>query len=178
MTNYLASELQLTSVGEFARDYLSKVDGQYEFEDLEAIARGQLAMILDAGCWMRDAGCGMLDAGFGIRDEEGAKRVVITDTFLLVILIWSMHKYGKVSDTVQELYAKYQPDFYLLCRPDLPWERDVLREHEQGREELFERYLERIEASGIPYFIVEGSGPARMQKALDRVAKMVQKKLP
>ena len=233
LTNYLASALQISSVDEFARDYLSETDGDYAIEDLDAIAQGQLGLVLDSGCppspdWMqwlrrepghviRDADNVMLDpesgideSGSGQRDpkpgirnfsstgQEGSELetdsdekvgeeiveshepgheecIVLTDTFLLVILVWSQHRYGKVSDTVQELYSKYQPDIYLLCTPDLPWKHDVLRENEHERDELFEQYLEHIESSGIPYFVVEGLGPERMKRVLSQVQTLIQK---
>ncbi len=101
--------------------------------------------------------------------------LVVTDTFLLVIVIWSLYKYGKVSVTVQELYDKHKPDFYLLCKPDIPWEDDVLRENPHGRGDLFKQYLNHIRASRIPYFIVDGLGPERMPRALQMVVDFNQK---
>ena len=236
LTNYLAAALQITSIDEFARDYLSETDGHYVIEDLDAIAQGQLGLVLDSECppspdwiqWLRgdpghvirDAGnvtldpeSGIDESGSGQRDpksgilnvtssgQEGSELesggdekvgegiveshqpgheecIVLTDTFLLVILVWSQYRYGKVSDTVQELYSKYQPDIYLLCKPDLPWKHDILRENEHDRDGLFELYLEHIESSGIPYFIVEGLGAERMKRVLGQVQTLIQKKLP
>ena len=155
LTAYLAEELDASPVYEFARVYLSKKDGEYTYEDLEIIARGQVASVRAAG--------------------DG---IVITDTFLLVIMIWSMHKYAKASDAVKNLFVTHQPDVYLLCKPDLPWEHDALREHEHERDALFEQYLERIQSSGIPCILVEGEGPERMPKALERLKSIIQKKLP
>jgi nicotinamide riboside kinase len=170
LKNYLSLNLQIPSVEEFAREYLTKSAGHYTFEDLDVIAQGQLdAMSQNAGRETPVVG-----------DEEKSvnKGIVITDTFLLVILIWSLHKYGRVSATVKELYSANQPDFYLLCKPDLTWEYDQLRESQDDRDALFEKYLEHIHLAGIPYYIVEGSGEERMRKALHRVKSLIQKKLP
>lgn len=211
LASYLAAALQVTAVEEFARGYLNRNKGRYTFEDLDAMALGQLNLVLAACDLVLVPGLdgfkipkstshdakgekhttgnnkNMISTGDRYQDrnhiagdgatgdmskETGKTNVVITDTFLLVILIWSLHKYGKVSDVVMKLYTENPPDFYLLCRPDLPWESDALRENEHDRERLFEMYLEHIRSSGIPYFVVEGIGENRLQSALQKIERL------
>lgn len=164
MTEYLALELHATPVGEYARTYLDRTHGEYTFDDLDVIAQGQLDLVLKA-------------AGIGLESKKD-RDIVISDTFLLVIRIWAMYKYGMVSDSLQRLFVKYRPDIYVLCKPDLPWKNDGLREHEFERDALFEKYLAYIKSSGIPFVIVEGLGEERKQKALLQVKTLIQKSLP
>jgi len=165
LTNYLARNLDATPVLEFARAYLSDRDGVYGFHDLDVIARGQLRLVNEAGCSTP-------------ADSRDLTSLVITDTFLLVVRIWSMHKYNKISEEVKHLYTAYQPDVYVLCRPDMPWVKDALRENARDRDALFAEYLKHVKSSGIPFVIVEGEGEERMSRALEQVSTLIQKNIP
>ena len=198
---FLARELSVDHVEEYAREYLGTTNGKYSFEDIDAIAKHQVNLVCRAGKRKTESenlhgnslNCSGLTETTPILDLENSKaktgeangaefeeveRVVITDTFLLVILIWSWHKFGKVSENVRTLYSKFQPDLYLLCRPDLAWEYDALRESKHEREELFEIYLEHIRSTNIPFLIVEGTAQNRRRGALHFVQSLIQKKLP
>ena len=48
-------------------------------------------------------------------------------------------------------------DLYLVCGLDVPWRHDGIREFEEQRHWMHERYLERAQASGAPWLLVEGS---------------------
>ena len=195
LTQSLTHALGAVSVAEYAREYLSATDGRYTFEDLDVIAERQVDLVRDSGYGLRDRGCLDVDSddfnlknsvdGLGDckdtklnREDCHEEGIVITDTFILVFVIWSLHKYGKVSEKIKALYSGNQPDFYILCRPDLPWEQDPLRESSDEREALFESYLEHIRLSDIPFFIVEGLGPERLRKAIQRIESLIQNNLP
>ncbi|TXF88402.1 ATP-binding protein [Neolewinella aurantiaca] len=140
----LAWALDGTYVAEAARDYLEERDGKYSETDLPAI-------------WDRQ------------KKAEDAARAssasfVVCDTGPEVIRIWAEVKYGLCPHDVLEASLNRHYDLILLCRPDLPWEPDPLREarDQQEREDLLERYRKVL--ADRPY--QEIYGKARLFRAL------------
>ncbi len=131
---------------EYARHYLNELDRPYRESDLPAIARGQLD-------WEEEYG-------------KTANGLLFCDTALVVLKVWSMVKYGRTDPWILEQLRVRPYHFYLLCAPDLPWEADPLREHRDGREALFARYLRELEDLGASYAVVRGRGEERFRAAL------------
>ena len=90
----------------------------------------------------------------------------IADTDLLTLTIWWQEKYGPVPALFNEAWLGQAPRFYLLCRPDLPWETDPLRENQHDRERLFGLYEQQLRRRGCRYEMCDGSGSARAENAL------------
>ena len=113
-------------VEEQARQYLHKLTHAYQASDLPLILRQQLAA-----------------EQRGVR--SGAS-YVICDTGPEVIDIWSQVKYGIPVPGMELAESTTAYDLTLLCAPDLPWEKDSLREHPDptAREQLFQRYRIRL----------------------------------
>lgn len=140
----LTEELNASYIPEFAREYLENLDRSYTIKDLDGIAQGQVDRWNDAP----------------------KDKLLVCDTELVVMKIWSEFKYSKVSDKILELLDKQRFDIYLLCKPDIPWEPDVLRENPDDREMLFEMYLKELESRKLPFVILEGSIESRLKRAL------------
>jgi len=70
--------------------------------------------------------------------------LLIADTELTVIKIWSEYKYNSCSEFILNSYENQAFDHYFLCKPDIPWEPDPLRENENERDELFQLYLAEL----------------------------------
>lgn len=140
-------------VPEFARLFLENKNGVYTAEDLEVIAKEQL------NAWQAYS-----------NDE-----LCFYDTEMLVMKIWSSFKYGKVSDFIELAYQNQKIDLFLLCKPDIEWEADALREHPEKREELFELYFNALSENKIPFEIIEGNYEERIQNAIKLVEDFLQK---
>lgn len=134
LSSALASKYNAALVTEFARDYLTGRE-DYIYEDLMSIAVGQKKALERA---------------------MNSHNVVVSDTDLLTIVIWSRFVFGKVDIQILRWWYACLPDKYILCTPDIPWENDPLREHPKQRNELFSIYKMYIELSGVPYDVVEG----------------------
>ena len=141
----LAEGFHAPWVEEYARAYLSG-RSDYDEKDLEAIARGQLAL------------------------EEGALNdappVLVLDTDMLVIQIWWRERYARVPDWVEAAMRSQPSRTYLLARPDLAWEPDPLREAQFDRERLFAVYRDALAERGATFGIVGGMDGARLRSAL------------
>lgn len=147
LSRQLAGHFEEPWVPEYARTYLEHLGRAYRQSDLRAIARGQLA-------WERAR-------------LKQARALLVCDTNLLVIRIWSEVKYGEVDAWIraQEHLDSYA--LHLLTDIDLPWEDDPLREHPEPaqRAELLKRYEQALRQAGVPFVVVSGKEEERLQRA-------------
>ena len=131
---------------EYSRMYLNSLQRDYRQEDLLEIAKGQLKS-----------------------NQENQ----ICDTDLITIKIWSNYKYGNCNNWILEQIEKQKTGnrFYLLCKPDIPWKSDPLRENPTNREELFEIYKEEIEKLKHNYSIIEGE--ERIKNSISKISSLI-----
>jgi len=122
---------------EFAREYLTDLGKNYLQEDLLEIAKGQL------------------------RNEQlitNNQQISLHDTDLITLKIWSDYKYGNCNNWILEQIEKQKVEnrFYLLCKPDIKWNYDPLRENPTDRNELLEIYKQELENLGHKFLIIKG----------------------
>lgn len=142
----LARELSVLFQGswvpEFAREFLTTRNGIYTVKDLDSIVQGQLHL------W----------------EKYSSDRILFYDTEMLVMKIWSEFKYQTCSPFILSAVENQSFDHYFLCRPDIEWEEDPLRENPEKRVELFELYLNELIKKKLPFTIVEGDLEKRIEK--------------
>jgi len=132
-------------VPEYARFYLDRLGRDYEQKDLLEIAKGQMI-------WEDDK-------------AEYANEYLFCDTTLIIMKIWSDHKYGSTDSWIEDELAKRKYDFYLLGDIDLIWRPDPHREHPKMRKYFFDLYKNYLEENNLPYGIVSGIEDARINCA-------------
>lgn len=153
LAQVLSVKFQTGFVPEFARQYLETLDRPYQRSDLTKIAAGQLELIHRAA-----------------QDYS----ILIADTELLVIKIWSDYKYGTCDPWILEQLDQQHFDLYLLCKPDIPWSFDPLRENPYDRDVLYELYLGEITRRGWAYREIYGLGLYRSQRAIQGIQNFFQ----
>ena len=143
----LAASFGVPWLPEYAREYLAgRTD--YDETDVAAIAREHMR-----------------------REAElvaGSQKGVVLDTDLSVILIWWREKFGPAPPWLEQAFAAQSPRCYLLCRPDLPWRPDPLRETGGDRQRLrrhYQAYRALLNERDLPFVVIEGQGSARDQAA-------------
>lgn len=146
LSESLANAYETVWAPEYARSYLEKLDRNYREEDLLQIAKGQLVL--------QD------------QLEKTANRYLICDTDLLVIKIWSEHKYGRCHPWILEKLEKVKYDLYILPYIDIPWQEDPLREHPHLREYFYQKYKEELEMRSVNFIEVSGTIEQRMRQAI------------
>ncbi len=151
LTERLSQYFDVPKTEEYAREYLCARGGTYAEKDLTEICKGQLAA--------EDAAV------------SRAERMAIFDTDMTVLKIWSMFRFGSVPHFIGQADLQRVYHLKLLCRPDLPWEPDPLRESPDPRERdlLFGIFKRHLEAGSVPFEIVEGTGEERFRKAISLV---------
>ena len=154
LSTQLAAHYQTLWVPEFAREYLTQLSRPYEQEDLLHMAKGQLKT--------EDAAA------------EKANELLICDTDLHVIKVWSEAKYGDCDPRILELIASRKYDLYLLTYIDIAWEDDPLREHPkpEEREYFYQVYRDIVMNSGLPWADIRGGYEQRLQTAIEAVGSL------
>ncbi len=142
----IEAKVDLHAVPEYARIYIDALDRPYVKEDLEKIAIGQLE----------------LERSLRIKNHK----ILLFDTDLLTLKIWSEYKYGCCISYITEQLNKNLPDLYLLTSPDIPWEPDPQRENPVDRKELFEIYKQEIIRLKVPYEVIKGDPTERLDQFL------------
>ena len=132
LVNRLKTEYSVPVVSEFARTYLEqKEDPKYQFEDLEMIGRCQ-----------------------NIQEKEAHNLypLIVCDTDIITIDIWAKEVFNK-SITLPNNNSDKK--YYLLCKPDIPWVVDPLRENPDDRDRLFELYSQYLESKLLSFEILD-----------------------
>ena len=141
----LAAHYGTTFAPEFAREYLAASGPHYIPEDLEEIARGQLAAEAVA--------------------EASATRVVFCDSDLLVIKVWAEHAFGICPEWILHRIDQQHYDLVLLMGVDLPWEPDPLREHPHLRQHFYGLYQRELREHMSNFAEISGAGDRRFAQA-------------
>ena len=155
---YLAENLskyyKIEYTNEYAREYLNNLDRKYNKEDLLKIAKIQFK-----------------------NEKKNSKNnsLSLHDTDLFSIKIWSDSKYNYCHKWIINEIQKQKKEkrFYLICKPDIAWTYDPLRENPNDREELFEIYKKEISKLSHPFSIIRGED--RLTQAKIKIDSLIQK---
>lgn len=151
----LAEHFNTVWVKEFARGYLETLNRPYEKEDLVTMAEGQLRL----------------------EDEAAtqASNLLVCDTDLYVIKVWSEAKYGDCDPRILQMIAARQYDGYLLTYIDVPWVDDPQREHPRPEERVYfyNIYRDIVINTGAPWADIRGGQEERLETAIAAVNKML-----
>ncbi len=150
----LAKYLNVPYVEEYAVRYLTATGGKYTYKDLLRIAKGQIA----------------------IEDKiinDTKTGLILSDTDLITVKIWSKFKFQKVSRWIMHTIRHRHYDHYLLCFPDIPWEYDPFRENPNDRALLFDLYEKELKKYGKDYTIIKGTQDERFHTSLNAIEKVI-----
>ncbi|MFA0961497.1 AAA family ATPase [Roseivirga sp. BDSF3-8] len=153
LASSLAHHYQVPLVPEYSRQYLSRISGPYTEEDLLVIAKGQV---------------------FNEKQKASlCPGLLICDTDITVISIWSLEKFRRIAPSLADLEVSTTYHLTFLCRPDIPWEPDPLRENPHDRDRLFILYKQRLKELRRPFTILEGSEAERLHTALNIIDNLI-----
>lgn len=145
LSKWLSNEINGEYCQEYAREYLS--NKKYQLSDIDYIGKKQIQI------W----------------DEKQNASLLIADTEFLVLKIWSEEKFKSCSYFIDNNFNMQKFDLYFLCKPDIPWIYDPLRESENQREELFKKYLSTLKLKNHNFITLSGN--------LEQRKKMIKKTL-
>jgi nicotinamide riboside kinase len=150
----LSQQVNGTLVSEFAREYLSATGGHYNESDLEHIANQQVLREINA---------------------SKSSQFIICDSDVHNIRIWSEIKFGRCSLAILNHCASSTYDLAILTTPDLPWEKDVLREYPNIRDRQFlhKHYQADLVSREAAFTTVNGSTFQRRRQALSFISRHI-----
>lgn len=150
----LAAHYGTVWVPEYARSYVSHLHKAYTLDDIEAIARGQLALEEEL--------------------QQQANTILFADTDLLVLKIWSEHAFGHCPAWILEKLTQQSYNLCLLMGIDLPWEPDPQREHPHLRQFFYNWYKRELEQLEVPFVEVSGLEESRFALACQHVDNLLR----
>ena len=178
---------------EFAREWLLTNGRDYQFDDLLTIAKGQIALEEEYSEKVRktgrredrkmgsEEGCSSITATTNTNDatpdfrtsglSDSSQQFLFLDTDMQVMKVWCEYVFGDCHTWILNRIAERPYDLYLLCKPDLPWVQDELREYpdEKPRQELYHIYRDMLIQQHVPWVEISGGYEERLQKAVQAV---------
>lgn len=162
----LAAHYNTHWVKEYAREYLLTNGNAYALNDLDLIAKGQM-----------DAEKKLVDLMQNSVEAAYTNKPLFIDTDFYVMKVWSEFVFNQCSFEILNGIVNHHYDLYLLCKPDIPWVADELREYPDlmTREKLFHHYKDIMINQSIPWIEINGSYENRFQLAVGAVNHLLQK---
>ncbi len=135
-------------IPEYAREYVEKLNYVYDYEDVVAIAEHQVT-----------------ELGRFQREYEGKHDFLFVDTYLVITKVWFEHCFSMEPVWLQKRLKNSKIDMFLLCKPDLEWIYDPVRENgsDKQRKYLYDWYKREIEVLGVPFVEIGGVGNLRVE---------------
>lgn len=155
LTQYLGEVFELPYALEFARYYLEENGKEYDLEILGKMSRLHLNY-----------------------QQEKIPTFVpcgIFDTDLINYKIWAEEVFGYCPAEIRTGIEQESSHIYLLCKPDLPWEADPLRENPYDCQRLYQRHRDEIIRLKRPYEEVGGRGSERMANAKAALYRLLER---
>jgi NadR type nicotinamide-nucleotide adenylyltransferase len=149
LAEMLAKHYHTCWVREYAREYIDNLTIPYQKKDLDLIAKGQIQAEDDL--------------------MSSANGILICDTNLIIIKVWSEYKYGSCEDWILEEINTRKYDLHLLTYIDIPWENDPQREHPDKREYFYNIYQKELETRNFGYVEIKGKMEERFQIAVSEI---------
>ena len=152
LANLLAKEYDACLVNEYSREYLEKLNRDYELDDVLIMAEEQLKL-----------------------EQNSISDLTFLDTDLTVFAIWIKEKYNQEIDWINEALKNSKNKTYLLCDVDVVWEEDELREHPEleDRKRLFNDFKSLLDKYQLPYHIISGDIPTRIKKSKETIDSLI-----
>ena len=142
-------------IPEYAREYILQLGRKYTYYDVLHIAEKQVELMhkyIGYSC-----------------------NYLFVDTYLIITKVWFQWVFKKVPGWIDGEISGTGDALYLLCKPDIPWEPDAVRENGgENRQLLFEEYERELNRFGLRYACVEGTGDDRFNCAMNRIKNFVE----
>ena len=156
LAQQLATHFQVEWLPEYAREYLQKINRNYEEADLLKIAKGQFLQEENA---LQNA---------ALKNEK----FLIVDTSFLVLKIWSIVKYRKCDSFILNQLNEQKQALFILCGSEIDWEFDPLRENPKDRNKLYLMYKKELEEMNAHFIEVKGSPEERLEICLKKISEI------
>jgi NadR type nicotinamide-nucleotide adenylyltransferase len=152
---------------EYARAYLTQRGPAYTYADLLSIAQGQL---------MEEERFAERVLNSRAGTDNARQSLLFIDTDLYVMKVWSEYVFKDCHPWILDQLADRSYHLYLLCKPDIEWVEDELREYpdQSTRDRLYHYYKELLVNQSTPWIEISGDASLRLQTAVAAVESLRQ----
>lgn len=147
----LAAHYRTEFVPEVAREIVQS--NRFTVEDIVRIARTQTDRVFEK--------------------LKTARRVLFCDTDVITTAIYSEVYLHTIPAELAELERRVRYDQYFLFDVDVPWVADGLRDLQDERVEMFERFKEELERRKLSYIRISGNYEEREKRVIDFTDRML-----
>jgi NadR type nicotinamide-nucleotide adenylyltransferase len=155
LAKQLANRFEAAFVEEYARQFIDDLDRSYVESDLLEIAKWQLEQE-------------------NLKIQQ-TKKLLICDTDLLTIKIWSEYKFQRCNSQILKWIEERDYDHYLLCGTDVEWQFDPQRENPNERKELYDIYKKELNFYKKQFTEIVGNEEQRLQVATELIYSFLKK---
>ncbi len=155
----LADHFGVAWVAEFAREYAQQVGRLLTDDDVEPIARGQMALE---------------DAALNPTTNNRQLSLFILDTDLISTAVYATHYYGTCPEWIQTEARARKANLYLLTDVDVPWTIDDVRDSAAPREILHRVFATTLATYGTDFVAIRGDQEARFAAAVAAIVARFQ----
>ena len=99
--------------------------------------------------------------------------VAVQDTGIEVLKLWFEDKFGSAPPHLERAFLAQRPAAFALCRPDIPWVYDPLREDPHRRQALFVALRAICSKTGVPVVEVSGFDDSRLLQATEALRRFI-----
>lgn len=158
---------------EYAREYLMTNGTDYNYDNLLTMAKGQVALEDEVAISFENT---LIEEKITLQSpisnlKSKNQAFLFIDTDLYVMKVWCEYVFNDCHSWILKRIAERPYDLYLLCRPDLPWIKDELREYpnEKPRQELYHIYKDLLVQQATPWAEVYGNFEERLERAIEAI---------
>lgn len=157
LAHELSARYRAELTPEYSREYALARHNVLGPDDVEPIARGQMA----------------LEDAHIVAARRHHATLIVQDTDLLSTAVYAAHYYGACPAwIIDEAHAR-RPDLYLLLEIDVPWIADGVRDQEHAREPAQQSFRDAVAASGAPSVVIAGDWTARREQAVAAIDRLL-----
>jgi NadR type nicotinamide-nucleotide adenylyltransferase len=160
----LAAHFGAPWVPEFAREYAQRVGRLLTYDDVEPIARGQMANENSASDPQASETCACTED------------LLILDTDLLSTVVYSRHYYGRCPEWIEAEAGKRKADLYFLTDIDVPWTSDGVRDTAAARAALHNQFANALANYGANFVTVSGDWEQRWKTAVTQLNNLLDRR--
>jgi NadR type nicotinamide-nucleotide adenylyltransferase len=150
LAEIIGERYRATVAPEYAREYAIRVARPLTYDDVEPIARGQIAGEDRA-----------LATAYG---------VVILDTDLVSTVVYSRYYWNACPDWIERAARERVADLYLLLSPDVSWIGDPARDANADREAVHAEFVRTLAEFRVRPAVIDGDWHERERKAFAAIS--------
>ncbi|HEV7426831.1 MAG TPA: ATP-binding protein [Thermoanaerobaculia bacterium] len=154
-------------VPEFAREYAERVGRLLTYDDVEAIARGQMAN--------EDSAKGDAKRSQASETCASTEDLLILDTDLISTVVYSRHYYGRCPEWIEAEAKARKGDLYFLTDIDVPWTADGVRDTVAARAALHGQFANALANFGANFVTLSGDWEQRWKTAVTQLDSLLDR---